>query len=292
MKTQYIKNSFGRLIIYLTIVLTVFNFNELRAQSNHDTEELVYNVGIGMALSTFGAIINKKPGEKTFDVIKKSLWQGALGGYITYESKRIVRLAQENEQWEYYWIGKVVNATGTSIKENASRNLDFYETFHVNFGFNRIEVYPKERFKIKYKILPVALILNIRGALKYNFDFENTFKTGEFIYFMNDIDSITAQTSAGLIVYDKGEFNHISNKDKYRVFTHEIIHIYQSNDFSVLNTYLDKPLIMLNDENTFINWLNNNVEFEFHYLPLRAMYIYETKTADSYYDNFFEVDNI
>ncbi len=58
----------------------------------------MYNIGFGAVFSTVGAIINKPPDEALGKVIKKSLWQGALGGYITFESKRILREGQRNEQ--------------------------------------------------------------------------------------------------------------------------------------------------------------------------------------------------
>ena len=73
--------------IKISVILILVMCFPTNAQSN-DTEAALYNVGFGAVFSTIGAIINKKPDEPLGQVIKKSLWQGGLGGYITFESKR------------------------------------------------------------------------------------------------------------------------------------------------------------------------------------------------------------
>ena len=49
--------------------------------------------------------------------------------------------------------------------ENASSNRKLFEQLHINIGFNRLEFYTKENFKIKYKIMPVAFVTTFISAI-------------------------------------------------------------------------------------------------------------------------------
>jgi len=59
------------------------------AQSN-DREMALYNVGFASVFSGVGALINKKPDEKWHKVLLKGIAQGAAGGYLIFESKRLI----------------------------------------------------------------------------------------------------------------------------------------------------------------------------------------------------------
>ena len=215
--------------ILLIIIVGIFPLSSY-AQAN-DTEAALYNVGFGAVFSTVGAIINKPKTEPLGKVIKKSLWQGALGGYITFESKRLLREAQKQEQWEYFWAAKLVNAAGTSIKENAALNNDFYDRWHLNIGFSRIEFNTKDKFRVKYRLMPVAFLFNIDAMFKYKFELQQSLRIGEFVYSANKlptrdgISEINGAATAGYIVFNKLLLN------DFRINTHEVIHIYQSNDY-------------------------------------------------------------
>lgn len=47
-----------------------------------------------------GALINKKPEHKFDKVLLKGVYQGALGGYVTFESKRLIRAAVNNNDYK------------------------------------------------------------------------------------------------------------------------------------------------------------------------------------------------
>lgn len=271
--------------LFLYIIFFFLLKSYCYAQSN-DTQALLYNVSIGGVFGTIGAIINKKPNDKLGKVILKGFSQGSLGGYITFESKRVLRLGAEQEDWKLIWSAKLLNANGTSIKENAAQNIDFWEKWHINIGFNRLELETKDKFRLKYKVMPVALVYNVLAFSQTKFDYKTSLKTGEFIFTSNNYrlyDSGSQGVSfPGLIVLRNDQFNN------YNLFSHEIIHLYQSNDFSILNTYYVKPLKKIEKKYDFISKVNNYIYYDFHYLPLRLIYNLETKTANSYYGNYFE----
>ena len=273
----------------LWILLFIINVNIVYAQVN-DTEAALYNIGFGAVFSTIGAVINKTPDEPLGDVIKKSMWQGALGGYVTFESKRLLREAQRKHKWEYIWGAKFVNATGTSIKENAALNKDFWERWHINIGFNRIELNTKDRFSVHYKMMPVAFVYTVDAFFRYDFEATKSMKFGEVIFSFNaNRKSNAALAGAGIIVYDRSFLTDFtSSSDIFKTATHEIVHLYQSNDFSIFNTFISKPLERWSKSRKTLKWINKHLYPEYHYLILRPAYLIESATAESYYDNFFE----
>ena len=276
MKTRY---------LYFSIII-IFNVIPIKGQSN-DTEAALYNIGFGAVFSTVGAIINKKPNEPLGRVMKKSLWQGALGGYVTFESKRILREAQQQNKWEYIWAAKLTNSIGTSIKENSALNKGFWERLHLNIGFNRLEFNFKDNFSVNYKLMPVAFLYTVDAIVRHKFELKKSIQTGEFIFSTTSINNnkfinVNASTFPGLMVFEKPFSNNI------KLHTHEITHIYQSNDFSIFNTYLNKPLKNWSKKNKIIKWINKYIYPEYHYLILRPAYLLENVNINNYYDNFFE----
>lgn len=278
MKTRY---------FYFSIII-IFNALPIKGQSN-DTEAALYNIGFGAVFSTVGAIINKKPNEPLGKIIKKSIWQGALGGYVTFESKRILRAAQQQNKWEYIWPAKLVNSIGTSIKENSALNKDFWEKWHLNIGFNRLEFTFKDNFSVNYKLMPVAFLYTADAFVRHKFEFKKSIQTGEFIFSHQNNKYPIASTNPGIIMYNRDFYDvSLTTKEILRTATHEILHVYQSNDFSVFNTYFNKPIKKWSKKNKTINWLNKNLYPEYHYLILRPAYLLENIKINNYYDNFFE----
>lgn len=270
----------------LSIIVIVFLFlTENGFSQANDTEALLYNISFGGLFGTIGGMINKKPNEKMGKVILKGFTQGSLGGYLSFESKRVLRLAQENEDWKLIWTAKLLNAGGTSIKENAALNENFWNKWHLNVGFSRIEFETKDKFKVNYKIMPVAFVYNTVAFAQAKFDFKNSIQTGEFIFKSGDSRLYEAGTRGAAF---PGTIVLRNDGDEYNTITHEIVHLYQSNDFSIVNTYYVKPLKSLENNSNFFNKINKYIYYDFHYLPLRLAYNYETKTSNNYFNNHFE----
>ncbi len=267
-------------ILFFIIITLSQNIN---AQAN-DSEALLYNIGVNGIFATVGAIINKSPDEKINKVILKGFSQGSLGGVVTFGSKCLLRETERQDNINYVWAAKIVNAAGTSITENAAMNKDFWEKFHINIGFNRIEFETKNQFKINYKIMPIALLYITDAFFRFDkFELGQTLKTGDFVFSNSTLhkDNIGA-TLAGYIVM-RNNF-----VDDNSLIAHETIHIYQSNTYSVLNTYFQKTLDKISKKNKTINFINKHIYFDLHYIPLKYFYINQKRAAVNYYDNFFE----
>ena len=134
----------------------MFVFNT-KAHKN-DFQYASYNIGIGAIFYGVGALINRKQNEKFHTVLLKGMGKGAVGGYIVFESKRMIRKINTKENWTYSWGGKILNSAGTSFIENAASNRKLWEQFNMNFGFIRVEMHTANGFKVRPKIMPVAFL--------------------------------------------------------------------------------------------------------------------------------------
>ncbi len=256
------------------------------AQAN-DTEAALYNIGFGAITSSIGAVINKEKNEKFDKVILKGLYQGALGGYITFESKRILRIASKKNNWKYYWGSKLINAAGTSIKENAANNNDFWEMWTLPIGFNRIEVHTRNKVSIKFRIMPISAVRTIGAFFYYKFDSKSSFLTGQFSFreFNTNTNLYAFTVPGSYIVYNDGI---IPNFNLGEVRSHEIIHMYQGEDFLFVNSYYGQLKRQLFKRNNTLSKINNLLYYDLHLIVLESIYAIESKNSTNYFDNYLE----
>lgn len=272
--------------IKLIFVNAILLFSSYSYGQNSKSEMALYNIGLGSGFSAIGALINKKPNERWGKVLLKGMGQGALGGYFIYESKNLIGNINDQQELKYSWYGKMVNSAGTSIVESASSNRNFWEKWHMNIGFNRLEFETKNRFKVRYKILPISLALTVYVAVSNKFELKRTLQTGEFIFSSDDISrdgsSYRGQSLGNVLLIDKRFLN------IYDLYSHEIIHIYQYYDFNFVNTYFDKPMTYWRNKSNTFKTITNIFYFDIQSAVISPVYKFESRNRDNYYDNFFE----
>lgn len=264
--------------IKLLILLIFFSY---KISSQNKTEIAFYNVGLGAFAGGIGAVINKKPNQKLGSVFLKGFLQGGLGGYIIYNSKRLAGEITQEKSWEYGWYAKITNSIGTSIVENASANRNFWERWHLNFGFNRIEFYTKDKFKVKYKIMPISLALTLRLAVSNKFEFKRTFQTGEFIFSTDKIAERGIAYGNVLLINNRALNSH-------DVYSHEIIHVYQYYDFNFVNSFLNKSYKKWGKKSRSFKNFNSLFYIDAQAPVVRGLYLLENINRKCFYDNFFE----
>lgn len=270
--------------ILLTILLLAFA-NGVFAQRN-DTQAGLYNIGFGAVTGGIGAMINKKPNEKLGHVFVKGLWQGAMGGYLVFESKRLTRLVYRENELGFAWPSKIVNAAGVSIIENAAANRNFWEKWHINYGFNRVELTVKDSLSVQYRVMPIALAYTIGLTIYSKIELGKTLQSGQFVFSLKPEDwdsaNIIALAYPGNILYMDGQYG-LNN-----TLAHEIIHLYQQNDFNGFNAYLDKPVASLSNTSGFMKEINKWIYADGNQLLFMAAYNLQNINRIYYYDNYFE----
>jgi len=242
-------------------ILFIFLLLYTNFQAQNKTEMALYNIGLGSVFGGIGAVINKNPEDKIGEIFLNGFWKGAIGGYLIYESKNLVGKIPEKEHWEYSWAAKMVNSAGTSIVENATSNRGLFEQWHFNIGFNRIEFYTKNQFKVRYKIMPVSFILTTITVSKTKFEFSRSLQTGELIFSQSDL----------LLDRNKRAF----------VF---------GNIMVIDNSYFNKPVMNWKNKSNTFNRINNLLYFDTQGIILRGLYLYENSANNCYFDNFFEYE--
>lgn len=215
----------------------------------------------------------------------KGLGQGALGGYLVFESKRLIREFAETGDYNYVWPSKIVNSAGTSIIENAAANRDFWARWHLNIGFNRIEVDTKDNFRLSYRIMPFSFLATGYAATQGKLDINTSIKIGAFT-FRKKIENNEPYGSAlaNAIIINRGITGNLA-------LPHEIIHNYQYESFSGINSYFPKLESKYTNElkvSSFYKFYQKIFHTDYNYFVNKALY--SIAGFQGYSNNIFELE--
>lgn len=272
-------------ISILAIVFFFFIGNLKLTAQNNDFEAGFFNMAIGGVIGGAGAVINKKPEQKFGKTLLYGFGKGALGGYLVFESERLVREFAQSGDYNYVWPSKIFNSAGTSIIENAAANRDLWERWHLNIGFNRIEVNTKDNFRLSYRIMPLSLLLTGYAASKGKLDFKTSLSVGSFVFRTNSIDGengLYGQAPGNSILILDGISGNLA-------LPHEIIHTYQAERLSGFNS------LMMKTETSIARKLNlpktynlySKIFYTDYNLVLTSL-LYTVADSNGYDRNFFE----
>lgn len=275
--------SFIRLFLAIAVL---FSFTKINAQDS-DLEYGLLNIASGAVIGGIGAVINKEPNQNIHKVLGKGLVQGALGGYLVFESKRLLGIVVKKEDYAYVWPSKVINSAGTSIIENAAANRDFWDRWHLNLGFTRLDVYTNDRLHFQYRIMPFSLFRAIQlQILEGGIDLNESLKLGVLVFSPNELKTVRPTYMEGA-----QSSNHILLKNSvagYEIKAHEIIHVYQNNQFSGFNSYLNKADNYLKRNYKAYNLYQKIFYTDFNSPIFRGLYHLGESNGGSYDENIFE----
>ncbi|QLG44847.1 hypothetical protein [Costertonia aggregata] len=252
----------------LMFLLTV---PDVRSQNN-DTQAAVFNIASGGFIGGVGAVINKKRDEKTLKVFGKGFYQGALGGYLVFESKRLISNLAATGNYNYGWPSKILNSAGNSIVVNAASNRNFWEKWQLNFGFNYMEYDFKSEKKFKYRVMPFALVSVAEGFARGSLDLDRSLALGQFVFRSNeDNPDYLGQAFANTLKY-------VPNREltTAEVLTHEMIHVYQYQGTFGFNSYLDKPVQKLKDDKKWFKIYSSIFYTDFNYIVNTGFNVFDT----------------
>lgn len=268
------------------IIIALFSFTSTYSQDS-EFEYGLLNIVSGAVVGGIGAVINKKPNQKIHKVLGKGFVQGALGGYLVFESKRLLRTFVMKENYAYVWPSKVINSAGTSIIENAAANRDFWERWHLNLGFTRLDIFTKDRLHFQYRIMPFSLFRAIQlTQLNSDIDWKKSLKLGVLVFLRNEISFGEFSNVQGAQAS-----NHISLKRNVAGIStegHELIHVYQNNQFSGFNSYYSKIDDYLRGASKAYNLYQKIFYTDFNSPIFRGLYKFGRSQAKTSRENLFE----
>jgi hypothetical protein len=282
METSFIL--FRRIIIVVLILLVTKQ--SLRAQ-NYEARSIIYNSLSGAVSGGIGALINKKQNEKWYKVLAKGFVSGAGGGFIVYGGKRLNHLIGDKQEPGYAWLSRAVFSAGNSIVENASSNIDFWKRWHFDIGFVRLELNTGP-FNFTPRLMPSAFGSTIFMAANGNFNLHETLRSGTLVFLTPVIKyapKFVASTPGNGILFTSG----LGGTELYRTYAHEMVHVFQFQEFSGLNYFL-KPLGTKAKERSagfkkVSKWIYLDLNYEFmclNYFLIQGGY------KDSYSRNYLE----
>jgi len=219
----------------------------LGSAQNNDSQAAFYNIASGAVIGGLGAIINKKSNQKFGQTILKGISTGALGGYLVFESKRLVSNFAQTGNYANIWPSKILNAAGNSIVLNAASNRNFWERYYLNISFVHLEYDFNAPRPFKIRLLPYSLISAAYGFTQGKLDFKRTFYTGHFFFISQDIsDEFRGLTFANHIMLSKTLYEFRKN-----TIAHEIIHSYQYEGLMGSNAFFIEISDNFNNANFF-----------------------------------------
>lgn len=262
----------------------IFCFIQTCLSQNNDRQAATYNVLLGGIGGGIGAIINKKPEVKVGETFLKGFWQGALGGVLIFGSKKLNIEIAKQQSFAWSWPSKIVNAAGTSIVENAASNRNFYDVWHINFGFNHLEIDTREKIKFRYKVRPISLGIMLGTAINSKFEIGRTFASGHVIFSARASNMPRARA---IVIGDVIRIRSNLVFD-YDIYSHEIIHIFQKNDLIFANSFLNPYKEEWGANSTF-GKVTKYFDIEYEYATNGLLFGYEEIISkETTFDNFLE----
>lgn len=131
--------------------------------------------------------------------------------------------------------------------------------------------------------MPAAFVTTFISAIDSKPEWNLMLRSGEVIFSTNDknLNNFNGQTLLTSFKVRESEINNFS------VLTHEIIHLYQYNDFNFVNPYFSDIANRIKTGNKFID---SNVYWDFNSVVIAGLYQLENVNRSVYYDNFFEYE--
>ena len=276
------------IIAFSIIIIQKESFAQINKQ-----KAITYNLSFGAITSGIGAVINKEKKDKFIPTLLKGIGEGIIGGTAVYGSKQMIRQFVKTERYTYVWGANILNALGNSIIENGAANRKIFSQFYYTFGFNRFDIYTPNEIKLRYRVMPVALLGFSYNLMQgYVFDYKKTIKSGFLVFETNEINRSGLYSFAGLAYVNTLTLKRtLSSSEKLGVLGHEIIHGYQYLDHFRLNPFLIKgQRDWVNHESKAVAFYEKWVYTDWTYTVQNYLYGDQQGRSEEYYDNFYEAE--
>ena len=269
------------LLFLLLIFFLCGSYQSFSQQRHSDLEYGLLNSGVGALIGGIGAIFNKTKNERSEEVFVKGFLQGGLGGALVFESKYLLKDIRRNSTYRMVYPSKILDAAGNSIIENAAKNKNFWVQWHINFGFNRFDFYTGKEFRFRYRIITFSLLTTINSFALYDFNINRTLKLGTPVFTTYNLKSKNNLLKTGSASSNVVVFSHII--PHYGIEAHELIHVYQYEQFSGVNNFLDPSFQKLSKKSSVFSFYDRWFYTDFNFaIPVANLF------SSSYRKNILE----
>lgn len=277
------------LCIGMLLILCVARTGRARAQGQEATV-LLYNVGFGGVASGIGALINKPKTAKWHQAFVKGFWQGSLGGFVNYSSKKALHWIYLKQSTFYALPATILNAAGYSIIESAAMNRPFLQHWSIDYGPARIDFSTRDRSDLKIRLLPGAIYSLIDISRYGTLDLKTSLLSGSFafstdksIYLSDSAMAFEGLSSGRAFIYNRSN----DYRDKYQIIAHEMVHGYQYREYQIFNSWLS-PLGEIVRPRVLRTVFSRYIYLDVPYFSM--FYSLYGQDPDHYFSNFYEFE--
>jgi len=260
----------------LFILLVLFCSTSIgEAQSFEDQKRkfAFVNIGLNGIASGIGAVINKNEGQNSIKVFFKGFSQGCLGGSFQVLGKESSHLISSRQNLSYAWISRITNSVGNSIVLNASNNVNFWESWHFNLYFLRLN-YDLKSKQFDAKVFPSFLVGAITSGYQAKLNLTKTLQIGIMVYERDGLVSLYGSQTNGLGVVSSIAVNrNVQGQTYFNLMAHETMHILQYDNLVWLNSYSNKLDKKLRLNNELYEKLSKYIYLDFNGLTLYGLYL-------------------
>lgn len=143
--------------------------------------------------------------------------------------------------------------------------------------------------------MPFALAGAISSFSRGNFNSELSLKTGTLIFETNSIPNEGKNNFIifGTVPFATNSILILNNQNGLEALPHEIIHTYQYESFSGINSFLDRPIDYLGTKNKIIRYYQKIFYTDFNHLLNQGLYYLANPDGTNQLENnFFEREAI
>ncbi len=275
----------------ITFILVLLFSNSIFSQYNfkNKKELAIFNIVSSGIVGGLGALFNSNDTHNGFKSFVKGFYKGSISGLVMYSGKELMSNFPKTNNYMYFWGSKALVYTSASMLENTVNHKKLFEDLHYNIGFIRFNI-NTTNFNIKPKIMPVSMSISLWLSIKYQIDYKLSLKTGNFIFTGKRKNNLAYGTTYGNNILIS---QYSSKYPENLVLAHEMIHVFQLNFFSCLDTYYYKAENKIfNTNSEFYKKYKNYFYMDYNNVSFLSSYsffsLFYNKKHNNYEKNIFE----
>jgi len=229
---------FSRLLRVTAILLALCLLRQPARAQDYRGASLLYNGLIGAVSGGVGSVINKHKGQKWYKAFARGFVTGAGGGMVMYGGKRLNSLISSRAELGYGYLSRFVFDAGNSIVENAAANRNFWEVWHYDVGFIRLEL-ETTRLKFRPRVMASTFASTVFLATQGRFDVGTSLASGTPTFRTRSISyapKLNGSTlTNGFLLNDTLRINQFY----YDIYAHEMVHTFQFRELAGINQFFN-----------------------------------------------------
>lgn len=257
----------SRYVRVLALALVLCFLRPSASAQDYRGASLLYNGLIGAVSGGVGSVINKHKGQKWYKAFARGFVTGAGGGIVMYGGKRLNSLISSRGELGYGYLSRLVFDAGNSIVENAAANRPFWDVWHYDVGFIRLEVQTVQR-RFRPRVMASTFLSTVFLATQGRFDARTSLASGTPTFRTRSISyapKLNGSTlTNGFLLNDTLRINQFF----YDIYAHEMVHTFQFRELAGINQFFNPLKARWNERSKWYAklspWIYGDLNYELY----------------------------